>query len=344
MSNPDHKREVDWLRRLALLGALLCFGVVVLGGYTRLSNSGLGCPDWPGCFGHITPTGSAEHYASDADVRKAWVEMIHRYFAGTLGLIIIAIAVLSIRARTARGVSVSFAVALLVLVLLQGMLGMLTVTWLLKPLIVTGHLLGGLTTFAMLLWLYLSMRGQARVVDGASVLAGNRLIEFGGGARRAAGLALAALALQVFLGGWISSNYAALACPDLPRCQNQWIPDADYQDAFVLWRGLGINYAGGVLDHPARVAIHFMHRVGATVAACLLLLAAFFSLRRLGRGPRWAALAVLAALALQISIGVFMVLRGFPLELAAAHNAGAALLVAATVLLNRKLRPVADFH
>jgi len=344
VSNPDYKRAVVWIRRLALLGALLCFGVVVVGGYTRLSNSGLGCPDWPGCFGHIAPTGSAEHYASAADVRKAWVEMIHRYFAGTLGLLIVAITVLSIRARTARGVSVLFALTLLVLVVLQGLLGMLTVTWLLKPAIVTAHLLGGLTTFAMLWWLYLSMRAQARAIDGATVLAGNRLVEFGGRARGFAGLALAALALQVFLGGWTSSNYAALACPDVPRCQNQWIPEADYQDAFVLWRGLGINYAGGVLDHPARVAIHFMHRVGAALVTVLLLLAAVSALRGLGRAPRWAALAVIGALTLQISIGVFMVLRAFPLDLAAAHNAGAALLVGATVLLNRRLRPVSDFN
>jgi cytochrome c oxidase assembly protein subunit 15 len=147
----------------------------------------------------------------------------------------------------------------------------------------------------------------------------------------------------VFLGGWTSSNYAAVACPDFPKCQAQWIPEADYHDAFVLWHGLGINYAGGVLDHPARVAIHFTHRLGAVLATVLLLLAALAAFRGLGRGARWAGVAVLAALALQLSIGIFMVLRAFPLPLAAAHNAGAALLVAATVLLNRRLRPVADF-
>jgi cytochrome c oxidase assembly protein subunit 15 len=196
----------------------------------------------------------------------------------------------------------------------------------------------------LLWWLWLSMHARARRMDGASVLTGNRLVEDGGHARVWATLALAALAIQVFLGGWTSSNYAAVACPDLPKCQNQWIPQADFQDAFVLWRGLGINYAGGVLEHPARVAIHFTHRVGAVVATLLLLLAAFASLRGLGRGARWAGLAVLAALALQLSIGIFMVLRAFPLPLAAAHNAGAALLVGATVFLNRKLRPVADFR
>src|SRR6187431_3021640 len=279
-------RERLWIQRLALIGALLCFGVVVLGGYTRLSNSGLGCPDWPGCFGHIAPTGSAEHYASDADVRKAWVEMIHRYFATTIGIVCILIAAFSIRARREPGARVAFSLLLLALVVIQGILGMLTVTWLLKPLIVTGHLVGGLTTFALLLWLWLSMRAEAREVDGYSVLAGNTVVESGRG--------VAALALQVGLGGWTSSNYAAVACPDVPKCQAQWFPDADYEDAFVLWRGLGINYAGGVLDHPARVAIHFTHRLGAVLAATLLLLAAFSSFRGLGAGPRWAALAVLA--------------------------------------------------
>jgi len=337
-------REVVWIRRLALLGALLCVGVVVLGGYTRLSDSGLGCPDWPGCFGHIAPTGSAEHYASAADVRKAWVEMLHRYLASTLGLIIVILAALSIRARRDPSVRVGFSLVLVVLVVLQGMLGMLTVTWLLKPLIVTGHLLGGLATFALLWWLWLSLRAEARTVDGYSVLAGNIVVEHGGQARVWAGLALVALAVQVGLGGWTSSNYAAMACPDVPKCQDQWIPQADYRDAFVLWRGLGINYAGGVLDHPARVAIHFTHRLGAVLAGTLLLLAGLLALRGLGSGPRWAGLAVLVTLGAQISIGVFMVLRAFPLELAAAHNAGAVLLVGATVWLNRQLWPVRDFR
>ena len=335
-------REVIWIRRLAFIGTVLCLGVVVLGGYTRLSDSGLGCPDWPGCFGHIAPSGSAEHYATPLDVRKAWVEMIHRYFAEALGLLCIVIAALAIRARHERGVNAWLAVSLVPLVVLQGILGMLTVTWLLKPLIVTGHLLGGLTTLALLLWLWLSLRNHA--VDGASVQAGNTLVESGRKARLWAGLALAALGLQIFLGGWTSSNYAAVACPDLPRCQDQWVPEANYDEAFVLWRGLGINYAGGVLDHPARVAIHFAHRVGAVVASTLLLIAAFLAARGLGAGPRRAALWVVAALVFQVGVAVFMVLRAFPLELAAAHNAGAALLVGATVYLNRRLRPVPDFR
>jgi len=337
-------REVTWIRRLSLVGVILCLGVVVFGGYTRLSDSGLGCPDWPGCFGHVAPTGSAEHYASDADVRKAWVEMIHRYAAGMLLLCVLVITALSVVARRERGVRVGFAVTLLALILFQAMLGMWTVTLLLKPLVVTGHLLGGLTTLGMLVWLWLTTRAHNLPVDGGSVLAGNRLVENGRRARLWATLALAALALQVFLGGWTSSNYAAVACPDFPRCQDQWVPEADYEDAFVLWRGLGINYAGGVLDHPARVAIHFSHRVGAVLVTLLMLLAGYAALRMTGREPRWAGVAVLAALALQICIGIYMVWRAFPLPLAAAHNAGAALLVAATVWLNRALRPVADFR
>jgi cytochrome c oxidase assembly protein subunit 15 len=337
-------KEVAWIRRLALLGSLLCLFVVVFGAYTRLSDSGLGCPDWPGCFGQIAPTGSAEHYASADDVRKAWVEMLHRYFATALGLLIVVIAALSIHARRERGVNVWLALGLLVLVVFQGMLGMLTVTWLLKPLIVTAHLLGGLTIFALLFWLWLSMRASAQAVDGRTVLSGNTLVESGGRARLFAALAGAALFVQIFLGGWTSSNYAAVACPDLPRCQDQWIPEADYQDAFVLWRGLGMNYAGGVLDHPARVAIHFTHRLGAVVASALLLLAAFFASRGLGAGPRWAGALVVLALGAQLTVAFLMVLRAFPLELAAAHNAGAALLTAATVYLNRKLRPTADFR
>src|SRR5689334_4688622 len=175
--------EVKWIRWLILLGVLLCLFVVVLGGYTRLSHSGLGCPDWPGCFGKFVPTENAEHYATPLDLRKGWVEMIHRYFAMTLGLLCVIIAALSIRPRHEPGVNLPLSIALLVLVVLQGMLGMLTVTWLLKPLIVTGHLLGGLSTFACLLWLWLSLRASSRPVDGGTVLAGNRVVEGGGRTR-----------------------------------------------------------------------------------------------------------------------------------------------------------------
>jgi cytochrome c oxidase assembly protein subunit 15 len=157
--------------------------------------------------------------------------------------------------------------------------------------------------------------------------------------QRVALVALVALIIQIMLGGWTSTNYAAVACPDFPQCQASWWPEADFRDAFVLWRGLGVNYEGGVLDHPARVAIHFVHRLGAVVATLALLFAAIMTWRTRREGnSRYAAAAVLAALALQLTIGISMVVKGFPLSLATAHNAGAALLLLATLALNRALR------
>ena len=324
--------RADWLRRLALAGTLLAFCVVVFGAYVRLSNAGLGCPDWPGCYGHVTPAGAVAADAGTAQaplqVGKAWREMIHRYGATTLGLIILVIAFLSLRWRRHAQVPVALPLALVGLVIFQGLLGMWTVTLLLKPLIVTAHLAFGLTTLAMLWWLWMSLRHPVA----ASRPAPSAL-------HRLCTIALLALIIQILLGGWTSTNYAAVACPDFPKCQASWWPQADFRDAFVVWRGLGINYEGGVLDSASRVAIHFTHRLGAMVATLSLLLAAILTLR-LRKEPtsRRAAAAVLAALALQLCIGIFMVLRGFPLQIATAHNAGAALLLLATLALYRSLR------
>ena len=322
-------------RRLALAALLLCFGVVVLGAYVRLSDAGLGCPDWPGCYGHVTPTAAlaneaavqAQFPGAQVHAGKAWREMIHRYAASTLGFLIVVIAAIAVATRRERVVPLPLAVALLVVVVFQGILGMLTVTWLLKPLIVTAHLVFGLTTLALLSWLWLTLRPRGAGIDAP------RLV------RRWALVAICALALQIALGGWTSSNYAAMACPDFPKCQGAWWPMTDFHDAFVLWRGLGINYEGGVLDHPARVAIHFVHRLGALIATIALLGAAGTALWRVRTpGAVRAAVFVIEALALQLSIGIFMVERAFPLPLATAHNAGAALLLLAAVLLNRRVR------
>jgi cytochrome c oxidase assembly protein subunit 15 len=313
-------------RRLAFAALCLCFGVVVLGAYVRLSDAGLGCPDWPGCYGHVTPTGALAK-GVELDAGKAWREMIHRYAASTLGFLIVVIAAIAIATRARKVVPLRLAIALLVVVVFQGILGMLTVTWLLKPLIVTAHLVFGLTTLAMLAWLWLTLRPRTTTSDAP------RLV------RRWALIGIVALALQIALGGWTSSNYAAMACPDLPTCQGAWWPQMDFRDAFVLWHGLGINYEGGVLDHPARVAIHFVHRLGALAATLALLIAAGTALWRVRTpGAVRAAVFVVAALALQLSIGLFMVERAFPLPLATAHNAGAALLLLAAVLLNRRVR------
>ncbi len=339
----------NWFRRLAFVGLALCFVVVVLGAYVRLNAAGLGCPDWPGCYGHITPTGAAGNAAAQAaypnmplQVGKAWKEMIHRYAASTLGLIILVIAALAITTRRQRIVSLPLAVGLFITVVVQGILGMLTVTWLLKPLIVTLHLLFGLTTLSLLWWLFLSLRTESRGgvrFAGASSLSVGAYPDRARPPHRAMLIGLIALGIQIALGGWTSSNYAAVACPDFPKCQNSWIPETDYKDAFVLWRGLGVNYEGGVLQHPARVAIHFTHRLGALAATLTLLYAVIATLRRKVKpGARAAAYAVLGALALQLIIGASMVLKGFPLALATAHNAGAALLLITALALYRALR------
>ena len=341
--------RINVLRRLALAGTVLAFCVVVFGAYVRLTDAGLGCPDWPGCYGHVTPAHAAAANAGTVEAPlhegKAWREMIHRYGASTLGLIILVIAGLAWHWRRQPGMPVRLALVLVALVIFQGLLGMWTVTLLLKPLIVTLHLIFGLTTLSLLWWLWLSLRRRSTSPWSGSVSA------MGGGTaaalllpaaplvRRAALVALVALSVQIILGGWTSTNYSAVACPDFPTCQASWWPEADYKDAFVLWRGLGINYEGGVLDHPARVAIHFTHRLGAIVATLALLFASIASLRgRPGRNRRWGAIAVIAALLLQLAIGIFMVKRGFPLWLATAHNAGAALLLLSTLALNRALR------
>lgn len=341
--------RIAWLRRLALAGMLLAFCVVVFGAYVRLSDAGLGCPDWPGCYGHMTPSGavaaaSAASTAPPLHAGKAWREMIHRYGASTLGLIILVIAFLSLRWRDHPQVPLGLPLALVALVIFQGLLGMWTVTLLLKPLIVTAHLIFGLATLSMLWWLWMSLRRRAssqwpgKGAPVRSVATGALLRPAPQGLRRLCSVALAALIVQILLGGWTSTNYAAVACPDFPRCQASWWPEADYRDAFVVWRGLGINYEGGVLDTGARVAIHFTHRLGALVATLALLLAAILTLRlRPEAASRLAAIAVLAALALQLGIGISMVLRGFPLQLATAHNAGAALLLLATLALLRSL-------
>ncbi len=333
------------LRRLALLGMLLCLVVIVLGAWVRLTDAGLGCPDWPGCYGHVTPAGAEkvegkiESYSPgwEYDSGKAWREMIHRYAATTLGFIIVLITAIAIAYRREKPVSVTYAVTLLVTVVLQGILGAFTVWWLVKPLIVVLHLTGGLTTLSLLTWLWLRMRRVTAVVEPQ---AGATKIAALNGARRAGIIAVVVVAVQIILGGWTSSNYAAVACPDLPTCQGQWIPkNMDYADAFVIWRGLDINYEGGVLDHPARVAIHFTHRAWALVATLAVLWAAWLAWRNaptalVRHGAIWA----VGALSLQWLIALLMILKAFPLSLATGHNAGAALLLMSLLVFNRRLR------
>src|SRR5258708_2207141 len=316
----DPQRRLIWFRRLALLGAALAAAAVVLGAWVRLTDAGLGCPDWPGCYGHVYPQ-------ADHNVTKAIHEMTHRYFATTLGIIIISLLAWALWNRKTRGQPLLAVALLFVLVCLQGALGALTVTLLLKPLIVTAHLLGGLTTLAILWWL--SLTPERRELSG-------RELEL----RKFALVGLAALLLQISLGGWTSSNYAAVACPDLPTCQQSWWPPMDFRDAFVLWRGLDIDYTGGVLANPARIAIHVTHRIGALLAGGILIIVGALSFARAhAQGLRVIGGVLVGAVLLQIGIGMSMVHFGMPLALATLHNAGAALLVICTVTLLRLLWP-----
>ncbi|HET7197838.1 MAG TPA: COX15/CtaA family protein [Burkholderiales bacterium] len=294
-------------RRLATIAAVLAFIVVVAGAYVRLSDAGLGCPDWPFCYGQPVPERIADHDA----LAKAWKEMGHRYLAGALVLVVVALAALSWRAGRARWISLG----VLALILFQATLGAWTVTKLLKPAIVTAHLLGGMSILALLTWLALeesSLRFQARAL------------------RAPALLALLALAVQIALGGWVSSNYAALACPDLPLCHGALVPPMDFRDAFRVVRELGQTAEGTLLGNDALTAIHWTHRMFALVVLALAGWAAW----RAAKLARPLGVIVGAMVILQFSLGVLNVAVSRPLPLAAAHNAGAAALLVALVVLN----------
>ena len=328
-------RGLFWFRRAALLAAILCAIVVVVGAWVRLTNAGLGCPDWPGCYGHIHPAQLVDRVAEinadnperPFDYQKALNEMVHRYIVGALGILVLALAALSVWNRRDPAQPRVLPWVIVVLLVLQALLGMWTVTLLLKPLIVTLHLLGGLATLALLWWLALPPERR-------ELKAAERPV------RRLAVAAFAVLVAQIALGGWTSTNYAAAACADFPSCHGKWWPDMDFKNGFMLWRGLGIDYEGGVLDTPARVAIHYSHRLGAYLTGLVLLLLVLGAWRRAQTAlTRGAATAVLVAVALQITIGMNLIWQGWPLWLGTSHNAGAVLLVLAMVALLRFLSP-----
>jgi len=318
-------------RWLVAIAALVALFVISLGAYVRLSDAGLGCPDWPGCYGHLigVPEHPAEHAAALAafpgkpvEVHKAWKEVGHRYVAGTLGLLIVAIALLAWRRRRELACSPWVPTLLLGVVIAQALLGMLTVTLLLKPLVVTAHLAGGMATFALLVLLWRS----ERTARGLSVAAPLRAL---------GAVAMIAVIGQILLGGWVSSNYAALACPDFPTCGGLWPPPMDAEHAFQLRRELGQSADGALLSFRALVAIHWLHRVGALVVAIAAgVLCAALLLRRGWRAWGCALGTVLLA---QLALGISNVLLSLPLPLAVAHNTGAAVLLATLVALNYRL-------
>lgn len=289
---------------------VLAFIVIVAGGYVRLSDAGLGCPDWPTCYGHPLPSEISDPGA----LAKAWKEMGHRYLAGTLGLLIFLIALLSVRSRR----SIALSLGLAAVVVFQATLGMWTVTMLLKPAIVTAHLIGGMTTLSLLIWLFLREGSYAPVPQAAPL-------------RALAAASLAAVAVQIILGGWVSSNYAALACPDLPGCMGRAFPPMDFANAFHVFRELGRTGEGELLPLAALTAIHWTHRMFALLAFAVV---GFTGLKVLRTPLRGFGVAVLLLLILQICLGIANVALGLPLPLAAAHNAGAALLLGSLVVLN----------
>jgi cytochrome c oxidase assembly protein subunit 15 len=318
-------------RRLALAATGLAFVVVVVGAYVRLMDAGLGCPDWPGCYGELSPARAEAEIAKavaaqggehgPVSLRKAWQEMFHRYLAGALGLLIFALAVVAWRSRRALGRSPALASALLGLVILQAALGMWTVTLLLKPVIVTLHLLGGMATLALLVWL--SLRQLA--IAPCARLAARRL-------RPWAALGLAIVVAQIALGGWVSSNYAALACVDFPKCHGEWLPEMDFRHGFQLVRELGRTAAGTHLAYEALTAIHWSHRIGALVTL-LYVSGLAIAITRVAGAARYGAL-LAAVVAVQVALGIANVLAGLPLAVAVAHNAVAALFLVVLVVIN----------
>lgn len=314
------------------IAAIVTLLVIVLGAYVRLTDAGLGCPDWPGCYGHLwgVPEGQTEiekaqqiYPGWQVAIDKAWNEMVHRYFAGGLGLIILLLTIFALIARLRHRKTM---LVLLGLVVFQAVLGMWTVTMLLQPVVVVAHLLGGFTILALLWWLYLARWFNSdTVVSVPSPFYKTTVV------------ALILLVIQITLGGWTSSNYAALACIDFPQCQGQWWPEANYKEAFQF-SGDDRNYEYGVLDSPQRTAIHFSHRLGALIVTAFFVV--FLTKLFIHGSPliRRVALGISILLVGQIALGISNILFSLPIVVAVSHNAVAILLVLSLLLLLRVSR------
>jgi heme a synthase len=330
------------LRTLVIVTTTVTVALVMLGAYVRLTNAGLGCPDWPGCYGKLSPGLAADQIkaaeaaspAGHVSLPKAWKEMAHRYLASLVGVMIAAIAWQAWRARRHRydaHTGMGLPIALVLLVVLQGLFGKWTVTLLLKPAIVTLHLLGGMALVGLLAWL--SARQLQLSAGPPSALRGIRPWAL---------LALLALGLQIALGGWVSTNYAALACTDFPTCHGALLPDMDFDNGFHFLRDLGMTAEGEPLSNEALNAIHWAHRVGALVAFGAVGFAASRASRI--RDVRGIAMTLLTLLLLQVALGVTNVLASLPLPVAVAHNGVAALLLVLLVMLNFAINSPRSYH
>ncbi|KDP88669.1 COX15/CtaA family protein [Cupriavidus basilensis] len=322
------KGDRNKYRKLVWITAFLTLDLIMFGSFTRLTDSGLGCPDWPGCYGHSNPHAAQEHIraaetalpSGPVTITKAWIEMIHRYFAMAVGVLIITLMVLAWVKRRELRQSPWFATGVLLLVCVQGAFGAFTVTLKLQPIIVVTHLMLGMGLLAALIWLGSRSNPPLAIAPQAGAL------------RWPARIALALLVIQIFLGGWVSTNYAVLACTDFPLCNGQLVPDMDFRHGFTLWRQLGMTADGDYIPHSALVAIHWVHRGFAFVVLAFL---AWFGLRArrfggLARSAGW----LLGVLALQLATGLSNIVFDWPLGAAVAHNGGAALLLLLLVRLN----------
>ncbi|MGZ9896896.1 COX15/CtaA family protein [Shewanella gaetbuli] len=306
--------------------------VILMGAYTRLSDAGLGCPDWPGCYGHLTvpnethEIAKAEQYFPEFTVEqdKAWLEMIHRYIAGTLGLMVLGILIICLRQEEAPK---KLPVFISALIIFQALLGMWTVTMKLMPIVVMSHLLGGFTLFCLLFLLYL--RTKPLRIPGGDIYA-----------RKLAPLAvlgLVVLVIQIMLGGWTSSNYAALACTSLPICEGNWVDNLRFADAFSPFQGEHPSFEFGVLDYPTRMTIHVTHRIWGIITAILLLWLAIKLLKAQSSTMRNSGLLLIALVIIQVGLGISNVVMHLPLSIAVSHNGGAAILLLCVVFINYAL-------
>lgn len=318
------------LRRLILAGIGLGLIVIIWGAFTRLVDAGLGCPDWPGCYGHLLwPDTQAEIAAAEAafpdapvDNDKTWPEMVHRIVAGSLVLLVLGVMVSAMRSKDPEVAPVVRTSQLLLgLILLQAAFGMWTVTLKLWPQVVTAHLLGGFATLSLLWVIYLRLGGAGPLrLPAASKEALKPW--------RIAGLAV--VIVQIMLGGWVTSNYAALACADFPTCYGSYWPDMDVASGFNIFQGVGPNYLGGLLESDARVAIHWSHRLG---AVAVLLVVGWLALKLIAHNASLAA-CLLGLLTIQLTLGVLNIVWSLPLTVATLHNTFGALLLLGLVTVN----------
>lgn len=323
---------MNFYKRLTFFATLLALIVVSFGAYTRLTDSGLGCPDWPGCYGTLSVPESIDQIEkaqavypdSPVEIEKAWIEMIHRYIAGILGIMILVIAFMSIRLREQINYSLNWPFFLLGLVIFQAALGMWTVTLLLKPAVVTSHLLGGMTVLGILTFLMHRNYGTHRE-NFVSNKYERKIIRF----------SLVLLFIQIALGGWTSTNYAALACTDYPTCHGSLIPEMDFYNAFTIFRELGVTSIGEPLSLEALHAIQWVHRIGAIVLLVYLLFVAY--ILKVNQGFNMWRNVLILVISLQFIIGIANLLLHLPIVLATLHNLGAALLVVILVGINSRI-------